>query len=63
MKPESAQELTQEQVLEVAGAIPPDHHHCALLAAITIQSALLDWAIKPEKRSLKDRLKSKFKRR
>jgi len=63
MKPERAKKLSQQKVLEAAGDIPPDHHHCALLAAATIQSALLDWAAQPENPSFKDRLKSKFKRR
>ncbi len=63
MAAERAKQLSQQDVLDVAGAIPPDHHHCALLAASTIQSAVLDWAVQPEKPGWKDRIKSKFKRR
>ncbi len=63
MSVEKAKRLSQEQVLAVAGDIPPDHHHCALLAATTIQTAVTDWELCPQKPSLKDRIKRKLKRR
>ncbi len=62
MAVERAKQLSQQEVLDVSGAIPPDHHHCALLAATTIQSAVLDWALQPEKPSLIERFKRKLKR-
>jgi nitrogen fixation NifU-like protein len=63
MKPEQAQKLTQTEVLEAAGAIPPDHHHCASLAAGTIESAIIDWIEQPAKKPFIEKLKTKLNRR
>jgi hypothetical protein len=59
MKPEQAQKLTQAKVLEAAGAIPPDHHHCATLAVFTLQEAVLNGLL-PPKKSWWQRIKALF---
>jgi len=61
MRLEEAEELTQAQVLEVAGAIPPDHQHCALLAANTIKKAIAEFYTKPAKQPFWQRLQRGFR--
>ena len=34
------------QILEALGGLPPDHEHCALLAANTLHQALRSYAVK-----------------
>jgi nitrogen fixation NifU-like protein len=38
--------ITQEKILEALGGLPPDHEHCALLAANTLHQALRSYAVK-----------------
>ena len=57
LKPEKAHELSPQEVLEKAGEIPTEHHHCAQLAIVTLQTALLSEREK-EKEGFFSRLKS-----
>jgi nitrogen fixation NifU-like protein len=61
MRLEEAAELTQAQVLEAAEAIPPDHQHCALLAANTIRKAIAEFQAKPVRQSFWHRLRRSFR--
>jgi len=58
LKPEKADQLTPEAVLEKAGDIPVDHHHCAQLAVVTLQSALLSECPASRKEFFLTKLKS-----
>ncbi len=40
--PAQARGITQEEVLEALGGLPPQHRHCALLAANTLRKACED---------------------
>ena len=55
-------EMTQEEVLALAGEIPQDHRHCALLAANTIKAAVENYYARAEKRSLKQKIRRWFGR-
>jgi nitrogen fixation protein NifU and related proteins len=56
---EAAANITQQQILETAGPISADHHHCALLAANTIKEALNN---QQKKRSLANHIRRLFNR-
>jgi len=59
-KPEQARKISPTEILKAAGDIPADHHHCATLAAGTIESALIDWMEQPAKTPFMKQLKSKL---
>ena len=56
--PAEARAVTPGAVLEKAGPIPPDHHHCARLAVETLRRALD--APLPPRRPLLQRLRTLF---
>ncbi|MBN2162940.1 MAG: iron-sulfur cluster assembly scaffold protein [Pontiellaceae bacterium] len=62
MVPDAAAEITREQVLAAAGEIPPDHRHCALLAANTIRKALMERPDSKPNSSLISKIRRKFTR-
>lgn len=62
MRPEDAAHMTREQVLEAAGPIPPDHRHCALLAANTIRETINHFHALPEKETFRQKLRRIFQR-
>lgn len=41
--PGKARKITQQEVLDALGGLPPDSEHCALLAANTLRAAITDY--------------------
>lgn len=62
MSLEEAAELTQAQVLEATGPVPPDHRHCALLAANTIRKAVAEFHATPAQQTIWQRLQRGFRK-
>jgi nitrogen fixation NifU-like protein len=60
MRLEEAAQMTQAQVLDAAGSIPPDHRHCALLAVNTIHDAVEEFRANPGKATLGQKLRRLF---
>lgn len=44
--PEELFDITGESILAAVGSLPPDHEHCAFLAAETLQAAANDYLIR-----------------
>ena len=57
-KTAAAAELQAEQVLNSAGEVPDDHHHCAELAAQTLHLAIENYNNPPEKVTVAKRIKN-----
>ena len=49
--PEEIAEITGEAILGILGGLPKEDHHCAFLAAETLQEALDDYMRKQHKRN------------
>ena len=48
---EEAKELTNKDVAQALGGLPPQKLHCSNLAADALHKAIEDWQQKPERRS------------
>lgn len=48
--PDELVEITGETILEVLGSFPEEDHHCAFLAAETLQEALNDYMIRQSRK-------------
>ena len=52
--PDELTNITGETILNILGAMPEEDRHCAFLAAETLQDALNDYMIKPNKIMVKE---------
>ena len=62
MTPDEAKNMTQAAILKKVGPVPPDHQHCALLAATVVQMAVFDYLEKPASRPFLQQIRSLFNR-
>ena len=52
--PDELTHITGETILNILGSMPEEDRHCAFLAAETLQDALNDYMIKPNKMKVKE---------
>jgi nitrogen fixation NifU-like protein len=61
-EPDELTDITAETIFNILGAMPEEDRHCAFLAAETVQEALKDYLIRPNKmRVKKEKLEKEIK--
>jgi nitrogen fixation NifU-like protein len=53
-KPDELTDITGETIINILGTMPEEDRHCAFLAAETLQDALNDYMIQPNKMKVKE---------
>lgn len=53
-KPDELTDITGETIIKILGTMPEEDRHCAFLAAETLQDALNDYMIQPNKMRVKE---------